>query len=165
MGMINFNTLPTENSGSFALIPKGQYIATISKAEMKQGKDTTKPPYLNVETDITDPASNSNMGKFWIIITESPADLPRWQLRRFIEALKLPIQGEFELKDLSKMVTGRKMLVDIEIKPDNQGKDRNAVDISGGCFYPIEQPSIDATIEEVFTPPVTEQAPATMSQY
>ena len=42
---INFDALPQSNpSGSN--IPKGQYKAVIEKAEMKQGKDLNKPPYL-----------------------------------------------------------------------------------------------------------------------
>ena len=38
MGMINFNTLPKENTSQFAVIPKGSYIAKIAKSEMKTPK-------------------------------------------------------------------------------------------------------------------------------
>ena len=163
MGSINFNTLPTENSSSFTLIPKGRYVAKITKAEMKQGQKANRPPYLNIETEVSDPDSAMNMGKFWIILTESAHDLPRWQLRKFIEALKLPIQGDFELKDLTKMIVGKSLLVDIKIQPDQQGNDRNAVDVSGDCFYPIENTTSMAT--DVFTPPTTTESVPTMSSY
>lgn len=166
MSTINFDTLPEENSSNFELIPKGKYYAKIVKAEMRQGKDETKPPYLNIETEITDPESNSDMGKFWIMLTESPHDLPRWQLRKFIEALRLPITGEFELKDLTKMTVGKSLAVDIDIKPDNQNKDRNVVDISADCFYPISQNTTSEMINDVFSPPTEETtSQPTMSQY
>lgn len=138
---INFNSLPTEKPSNGTLIPKGQYIATIEKAEMKQGKDETKPPYLNLQMDIVDEASETPMGKLFTILTEAEHPLPRFQLRQFIKALHLPIEGEFELKDLTKMVVGKKLKVDIVPEKTNDGEDpkRSVVDVNtGDIFYPYE---------------------------
>lgn len=166
---INMNSLPTEKPSMSSIIPKGCYLAKIDKAEMKTPK-SGNADYFSAECSITDPASNTGMGKFWINLFESEANLPRYQLRRFIEALGLNIQGEFELKDLTKITVGKSLLVDIcpEDKPDPQ---RSIVDISAECFYPIEdKPKADAVadeINEVFSAPVgtAEPAPARSASY
>lgn len=163
MGMINFNTLPKENSSQYSVIPKGSYIAKIVKADMRTPKTGSKD-YLSVECDITDPASNASMGKFWINLFESEANLPRFQLRKFIEALRLNISGEFELKDLTKMVNGKSLVVDI--CPNKEG-DRSVVDISADCFYPLEtRDAVDEEINAVFTAPATaEPVPTRAASY
>ena len=138
--MINFNELPQEKPGVNGVIPKGNYIAKIEKAEMKIGKDETKPPYLNLQLEITDPASQTVVGKVWTILTETPKDFPRYQLRRFIEATGLTTLEKFELKDLTKLVVNKRIMVDITPEERTDGKEpqRSVVDISGGLFYPIE---------------------------
>lgn len=163
MAMINMNSLPTEKPSMGTIIPKGQYLAKIRKADMRQPKDDTKPMYFTAECDITDPVSGTSMGKFWINLFESEAPLARYQLSRFIKALNLPIQGEFELKDLTKMVTGKELKVDImpEDKPEPQ---RSVVDISAQCFYPAVDPTLQAA-EITFTPPEETISTPVMASY
>ena len=158
MAMINMNSLPSEKPSTGAIIPKGQYLAKIKKADMRQPKDEKRPMYFTAECDITDLVSGAPMGKFWINLFESEAPLTRYQLARFIKALNLPIQGEFELKDLTKMVNGKELKVDIcpEDKPEPQ---KSVVDISAQCFYPVEEPVMQAA-EEVLT-----QTPPVMASY
>lgn len=140
---INYNSLPTEKPAQGGIVPKGQYIGEIKKAEMRQGKDETKPPYLNLEVDLTDIVSGTAMGKIWVILTESESPLPRYQLSRFIQALNLPISGdqEFELKDFTKMVIGKKLRLDVAPEERKDGKEaqRSVVDISAEIFYPLEE--------------------------
>lgn len=167
---INFNSLPTEKPAMGAIIPKGQYRATIAKAEMKQGKDSSKPPYLNLEMDITDIPSETAMGKVWAILTESEQPLPRYQLMRFIKALELPITGEFDLKDLTKMVNGKQLLVDIvpEERTDGKEAQRSIVDVkSGEVFYPIPTTIGDTpfSVDPVVTAPVESVTPVATSSY
>lgn len=175
MAMINMNSIPTEKPGMSNLIPKGTYLAKITKADMKQGKDTSKPPYFSAECDITDPASNTGMGKFWINLYESDAPLCRYQLGRFIKALNLNIQGEFELKDLTKMVNNQALLVDI-CPEDADKPQRSVVDISAECFYPLEasteapKTEMDKVTEEItetFSAPIStpEAVPQRASSY
>ena len=161
MAMINMNSLPSEKPSIGTVIPKGQYLAKIKKADMRQPKDETKPKYFSAECDITDIESGNPMGKFWINLYESEAPLTRYQLARFIKALELPIQGQFELQDLTKMVNGKKLKVDIcpEDKPEPQ---RSVVDITAQCFYPVTEPAMQ-TAEAVFT--ASEQAPPVMASY
>lgn len=166
---INFNSLPTEKPAMGNIIPKGQYKATIAKSDMKQGKDTTKPPYLNIELDVTDMPSGTAMGKIWAILTESEQPLPRYQLSRFIKALELPITGEFDLKDLTKMINGKSLMVDIAPEERTDGKEpqRSVVDVmSGDIFYPLNPVNLAPDFpSEYATPPAVETAPATMSSY
>ena len=163
---INMNSLPTEKPSMSSVIPKGCYIAKIVKAEMKTPR-SGKADYFSAECDITDPVSNTGMGKFWINLFESDASLPRYQLARFIRALNLNIQGEFELKDLTKMVNNKKLMVDICPDKDNE---RSIVDITADCFYPIESKTeIDRTTDEindVFMNPVSaEPVPSRAASY
>lgn len=171
---INMNSLPTEKGSTFAIIPKGSYIAKIVKAEMRTPKSGGKD-YFSAECDITDPASNTDMGKFWINLFESEANLPRYQIRRFIEALRLNIQGEFELKDLTKMVNNKSLKIDI-CPEDAPEPKRSVVDISAECFYPIDGVTIDNTaaqeelaaeVADVFQAPVgeTETVPTKAANY
>ena len=164
MGMINMNSLPTEKPAIGNVIPKGQYIAKIKKAEMRQPKDENKPMYFSAECDITDAESGMEMGKFWINLFESEAPLARYQLSRFIKALNLPIQGEFELKDLTKMVNGKALKVDImpEDKPEPQ---RSVVDITAESFYPLQEPTLQVAEELMATTSTATEAPTVMASY
>lgn len=162
---INMNSLPTEKPSMSSVIPKGCYIAKIVKAEMKTPR-SGKADYFSAECDITDPVSNTGMGKFWINLFESDANLPKYQLARFIRALNLNIQGEFELKDLTKMVNNKSLMVDICPDKDNE---RSIVDITADCFYPIESKSeidkVAEEINEVFTAPIAEPVPNRAASY
>lgn len=135
--MIHFDQLPNSNPLSNMLIPKGTYYGTISKAEMRQGKDPAKPPYLSITWDITDEQGNSK-GKLFDIITEPTADLTKYKLKRFITGLKLPINGDFMLKDLVKIIINKKCIIDITIDEKSEPH-RNTVDVfKGEIYYPIE---------------------------
>ena len=134
---------------------------------MKQGQDTSKPPYLNLQLDIIDEASETKMGKVFHILTESAHALPMYQLKRIIEALHLPITDTFELKDLVKMIQGKKMLVDIAPEKPEEGKEptRSVVDVfSGQIFYPIVNAETALESIDVFSAPPNE-APAVASEY
>lgn len=167
---INFNSLPTEKPAQGTVIPTGQYIGTIKKAEMKQPKDEKRPPYLNLEIDIVDEASATEMGKLWAVLSESEHPLPRYQLSRFIQALNLPITGEFELKDLTKMVVGKQLKLDVTPEDRNDGKEpqKSVVDVSAEIFYPLNT-TANTTDDIDFPDPMpantTQEQPAAMSSY
>lgn len=147
---INMNSLPKEKPSQGNLIPKGNYRAKIKKAEMRSPKDVNRPDYFSAECDVTDPVSNTEMGKFWINLFESEAPLVRWQLSRFIQALGLPLEGEFDLKDLTKMVNGKELMVDIQPEERTDGKppQRSVVDISADCFYPMDLEPVETIFDE-----------------
>jgi hypothetical protein len=131
--MINFNELPGSKPKSG--VAKGCYIATIETAEMKQGKDASKPKYLSMRLGLSK-ADAKPIGKVFDILTESDSEIPRFKLRRFIEALRIPITGDFDLKDLVKIIVGKRMLVDIcPEKRDGVLSGYDTVDVSSGDIY------------------------------
>jgi len=146
---INFDSLPDELTSQ--LIPKGTYYATIKNPEMKQPKDPAKPEYLNMRLELRD-ATGAPVGSIFDMIFESDADALRYKLKRLIKALNLPIQGEFTLKDLCKMVPEKQMIVDVKIEEGKDGySDKSVVDIfEGEVYYPMSAASdIFGTVPEV----------------
>ena len=141
---INFNSLP--NTRPNQLPEPGKYYATIEKAEMTKPKDPTRPPYLNLTLALQDKNGKSCGKIFRDILSESDSDIVRYKIQRFITALNLPITDVFELKDLVKIVVGKKMIVDVTID-DPKKKDPNSpyapspvVDVfSGMIYYPLSE--------------------------
>lgn len=140
--MINFNELPNTKPAGFTTIEKGRYLGTIEKAEMKQGKDPSKPPYLNITWNLT--KNGKPMGKFFDLITEpGDSDIPRYKLKRFIQALELPITGAFTLADLAKMVPGKSAYIDITVDEKSEPA-RNQVDVfTGEIYYSVNDTGTD----------------------
>lgn len=107
---INFDTLPQENP--FALPEPGVYKAKVVEAEMKQGKDLSKPEYLNLKFELTNKEGKS-CGSLYDIIAESDSSVVQYKTARFIRACGLPLTGSMELKDLAKVVKGRELALDV----------------------------------------------------
>ena len=152
---INFDALPNTAPIGNYIIEKGTYVAEIAKAEMKLGRDVTKAPYLSLMYKISK-LDGTSVGNIFDTITEPEKDITKYKLRRFIEALKLPITGTFELKDLTKIVVGKKFGVDIKVDDEGQ-QPRSVVDVfSGKIYYTMDEltdnASIPETMEEFLTP-------------
>lgn len=140
---INFNALPTDKPN--AIIPAGTYYATIEKAEMKPPKPKNGvqgPDYLNLTLGIKD-KNGKSMGKIFDMLSESDHELVRYKVQRFITALEIPIVGNFELKDLCKIVQGKQFIVDSAIQPGKDGyPDKAVVDIfTNEIYYPMAKAS------------------------
>ena len=141
---INFDSLPI---GKPTNLPEpGPYYATIDNAEMKQGFDTTKPPYLNLTMSLKDYTGKS-CGKIYDILSESDKELVQYKLARFLIALGLTKLGVFELADLVKVIKNKQLIVDVKIEEAKDGRPARAVvDVfSGSIYYPMS----DAN--EIFT--------------
>lgn len=129
---INFDALPKENP--YALPEAGVYHAHIAEAEMKQGKDIAKPPYLNLKYQLSD-ANGNNKGTLYDIISESDSSVVQYKIARFIRACGIPLTGSMELKDIAKVVAGRDIVVDVSID-NKQNPPRAQVDLfSRQAFY------------------------------
>lgn len=135
---INFNSLPTDKPN--ALPENGTYYATIESAEMKQGKDPTKPPYLNIALALKDKDGKS-CGKIFDIISESDKELVQYKLARFILALDLARLGTFELVDLVKIIKNKQLIVDVKQEEARDGYPAKAVvDVfAGSIYYPMSE--------------------------
>lgn len=138
--MINFDSLPTNNP--MAGVKPGTYFATIDKAEMKQPKDPQKPMYLSVQYTLTT-KEGKGAGKLFDILTESDSDVVRYKIGRFITALELPLTGAFALKDLAKIIAGKKLILDVTTDTKSD-KPRAVVDVfKGGIYYSLNQPPVE----------------------
>lgn len=107
---INFDNLPQENP--YALPAVGVYKAKIVEAEMKQGKDLSKPEYLNIKYTLFD-KNNKNCGSLYDIISESDSSVVQYKISRFVRACGIPLVGAMELKDLAKLVKNKELALDV----------------------------------------------------
>jgi hypothetical protein len=134
---INFNALST-NKG-FSVPEAGTYYATIESAEMKQPKDTSKPMYLNLKLKLKN-AEGKPAGTIFDILTEGEHSLVQFKLRRFLEAINIVFDGEFELKDLAKLCVGKELIVDTKVeKGTNGNQDRASVDVMKDIYYSMSE--------------------------
>ena len=138
--MINFNSLPIDKPNN--LPAKGTYYGTIDSAEMKQGQDVTKPPYLNISILLKNKEGKS-CGKIYDIISESTSDIVQYKIARFILALGLENLQQFELVDLPKIIKNKQFIVDVTIQEASNGYAAKAiVDVfTGSIYYPMSEAS------------------------
>lgn len=122
---INFDSLPQENP--FGLPKPGVYLAKIVEAQMKQGKDATKPMYLNLKYELIN-YDGTKAGTLYDIISESDSSVVMYKIGRFVRACGIPLQGSMELKDLAKIVNGKTIVVDVAID-DKGDRPRAQVDL------------------------------------
>ena len=129
---IKFDALPSEKP--YSVIQPDFYYAVIDSAEMKQGKDTTKPPYLNLKYKLKN-KDGKNVGVLFDIIAESEHNLMQYKLKRFLTALGISFSGEFELKDLQKVCVGKEFIVNTTIDKQEGRQDRAVVDLFSNEIY------------------------------
>ena len=133
---INFQNLPTRAPNS--LPDKGVYIYTIENAQMRR---STNNEYLEIKASLAK-GDGKKVATIFDRIMYIDSDIPRYKLRQFIQALNLPIVGEFQLSDLTKMVIGKRILADIthEKSRDPQYPDKAIVDpFSAEVYYPMSR--------------------------
>ena len=158
---INFNELPSTKP--VTVLPKGFYMATILKAEMKISK--TGNPYLSLQYDLNDGAGKT--GKLFDLQMESEKEFLRYKLQRFINALQLNLTGSFEMKDLCKLVTGKKLIVDVTSEDSDRGEQNTINSFEHEIYYPISEwaslkagTSLDAIVDDDVPTPTDADAPA-----
>lgn len=137
--MISFDSLPSRPARQN--IAEGFYYAKIENAEMRQPQDATKPEYLNLLFSLTD-AKHQAAGKVYDRITESDNQYQQYKLRRFIDALgladTLKAAGNFELKDLCKIIKNKELIVELVQEKDRQTKEptgQTVVNVFGDYIY------------------------------
>ena len=131
---INFQNLPTKAPNS--LPDKGIYVYEIESAQMRKSANNE---YLEIKAKLSK-GDGKKVATIFDRIMDIDSDIPRYKLRQFIQALNLPIIGEFQLSDLTKMIVGKKLLADIthEKSRDPQYPDKAIVDpFSAEVYYHI----------------------------
>ena len=173
--MINFQNLPKESP--FKLPEAGLYIATIKDATMKQPKDPSKSMYLNLRYELTDD-SNNKAGSMFDMMFESDTDFCQFKLSRFLVACEIPLVGEMELKDVAKLVVGKRMGIMIEQDLSNAQYPKVVVDMkSTDGYFPMNKypevyaaynhtaPSTDTFINEGIEEPTPDNSNPAPAEY
>ncbi len=144
--MIQFNALPKDKP-SQNTIKNGRYTATIFKCEMRTGKETGNE-YLNVSF-LCDGGGFVNENYF-----DSDKPFLQYKLGQLLKACSVNLEGEGTLKDVAKVIKGKKVIIDVVVNDKGYG----ALDYSGNNdgIYPVnsaakddtETPELDADIDQ-----------------
>lgn len=131
---LNFDQLPKDNPGGSSLaVPKGLYHFEVKKAEMKTSQKSGNT-YMSVQLQCSDPTTKASTTVFDMFF-ESDKPLLQYKLRQFIMALSLNLRGTFELKDLCKIIGGKKGIVALKIEENEGYSPRNVVDAFDDNIY------------------------------
>jgi len=137
---MNFDQLPDTKPAGF-VVPEGTYKGVISDAKMMQGKDTTKPMYLNYKIDLYNYKTNEKVGTIFDSQFESEKSLVLYKLKRFMLATDIKL-SKFELSDLAKLINGKELLVDVKTDVQEGKQDRSVVDATkNAIYYPLSEAS------------------------
>lgn len=129
---INFQK--TEAKSHNQLPDPGYYYGKIIEASMKQPKDITKQPYLNVTYELLDEHKNK-AGRLYDIISESEKPFNIYKLQRFGQALNL-VGKTLDLNSLSKVIVNKTIIFRTKIEKSEGYADKAVVDISDeGIYY------------------------------
>ena len=151
---INFQ--PTDAKAPNQLPEPGYYYGKIIEATMRQPRDVTKQPYLNVTYELLDAAKNK-AGRLYDIVAESDKPFMIYKLQRFGQALGL-VGKALELADLPKVIINKVIIFRVKIEKTEGYADKAAVDIGDeGIYYN------KADASNFFTPPAPLPSSETIS--
>lgn len=134
---INFDELPKTNESAFTVLENGTYRCKIKEAKIPNGKD-----YLQVIFAVT--GNNGQSTTIFDNFVDSDKPLPRFKLAQLIRALKIPLTGSFELKDLPKIIIGKELIAAVKQEQNEGYSARNVINaFDDEIFYPATQ-AVDA---------------------
>ena len=137
--MINFDALPKDKPSQNNVDP-GRYTVTIFDAKMMVSK-TSKNEYLNVSFKL-DGGGFVNENYF-----ESDKPFLLWKLGNLLKACDVKLEGEGSLKDIAKVIKGKKVIIDVAVNDRGYG----TLDYSGNNegIYSINEAPEAETAKEV----------------
>lgn len=123
--MLNFNNIPSEKpSNNNTPIEPGRYLAKITKAEMRVGKESGNS-YLNVSFKLK--AGGFVNDNYF----DSDKPFNNYKIGRLLKACGVDLAGDFTLNDIRKVIVGKEVLIDastndrgygiIDYSGDNEG--------------------------------------------
>ena len=131
---LNFNDLPTSkpngDSPSSNVFEKGIYPGIAKRAETRTSKAGSD--YLVVQIAVTNESGQTTTVFDNFFDTDKP--LPRFKLAQFLRAVGTIPSGNFELKDLVKVINNRPLSVALKIEKSDGYPDKNVVDAFYNCF-------------------------------
>lgn len=118
--MVNFDALPSDKPNQNS-IAEGRYTAEIYDAKMVASKTTPGTEYLNVSFKV-DKGGFANENYF-----ESDKPFLLYKLGRLLKACDVKLAGEGSLKDIAKVIKGKKVIIDVAVNDRGYG----SLDYSG----------------------------------
>ena len=125
--MLNFTSLPKDKPNNNS-VAEGRYNAIVFKSEMRKSKESNNE-YLNVSFKI-DNGGFVNENYF-----NSDKPFLMYKLSRLLLACNTPLDGEGTLKDVAKVIQGKRVVIDVVVNDRGYG----SLDYSGDKegIYPI----------------------------
>jgi hypothetical protein len=125
--MLNFTSLPKDKPNNNS-VADGRYNAIVFKSEMRKSKENNNE-YLNVSFKI-DNGGFVNENYF-----DSDKPFLMYKLSRLLLACNTPLDGEGTLKDVAKVIQGKRVVIDVVVNDRGYG----SLDYSGDKegIYPI----------------------------
>lgn len=125
--MLNFTSLPKDKPNNNS-VAEGRYNAIVFKSEMRKSKENNNE-YLNVSFKI-DNGGFVNENYF-----DSDKPFLMYKLSRLLLACNTPLEGEGTLKDVAKVIQGKRVVIDVVVNDRGYG----SLDYSGDKegIYPI----------------------------
>lgn len=162
---LNFDSLPKEKPGG-SISPKGMYYFEVKKAEMKTSKNSGDS-YMSVQLQCSNVESGEKTTVFDMLF-DSDKPLLQYKLAQFLRALQLNLRGTFELKDLCKVVFGKRGMVALKIEENEGYSPRNIVDAFDDDIYlPLnatDAPAPAASDDPPFNAPDSADTPITPTE-
>ena len=127
--MLNFESLPKDKP-SQNNVAEGTYKATVFKTEMRTSKESGNE-YLNVSFKI-DNGGFVNENYF-----DSDKPFLMYKLGRLLKACNVELKGNGSLKDVAKVIKGKKVIIDVIVNDKGYG----SLDYSGNKegIYPVTE--------------------------
>lgn len=127
--MLNFESLPKDKP-SQNNVAEGTYKATVFKTEMRTSKESGNE-YLNVSFKI-DNGGFVNENYF-----DSDKPFLMYKLGRLLKACNVELKGNGSLKDVAKVIKGKKVIIDVIVNDKGYG----SLDYSGDKegIYPVTE--------------------------
>ena len=126
---LNFNDLPKDrpngDTTSAGVFEKGIYPGIAKRAEMRTSAGSGNS-YLVVQIAVTNERGQTTTVFDNFFDTDKP--LPRFKLAQFLRAVGVIPSGNFELKDLVKVINNRPLSVALKIEKSDSYPDKNVVD-------------------------------------
>lgn len=141
---IIFDNIPsTKPSGKIEVEP-GKYTAKVFKAEMQTGKASGND-FLSVSFKL-DKGGFVNEA-----FTDNDKPFNQWKIGRLCKACGVSLEGEFQLKDLIKVIRGKNVILDVTMNDRGYPSVDYSSDNDG--MYPVEEESvstaeIEAAVED-----------------
>ena len=127
--MLNFESLPKDKPSQNNVV-EGTYKATVFKTEMRTSKESGNE-YLNVSFKI-DNGGFVNENYF-----DSDKPFLMYKLGRLLKACNVELKGNGSLKDVAKVIKGKKVIIDVIVNDKGYG----SLDYSGNKEgnYPVTE--------------------------